>query len=271
MSSTDWNELLARYADGEVSADERRAVEAEIARTPELAGVVKRWQALRACAGRAMAADCAPAGLQTRLCAALRGDTGYAGTRTYKLMTYFAAAAALILLVFFWNRQPSIPNATQAGFQISPERFAETYESCAKKFHEGVKLEGHCPVAAQALLDQTCRDYVVAVPDLREQGYELLGICHCLRHTNVKVTHAYYRSQADPSRVISVFSIDRCMKLGGCKQTECCKTNRQYELAQVKGVSIVHWEEHGGHFAMAGELDSATLANLASGIQIASK
>lgn len=270
MSSTDWNELLARYADGEVSADERRAVEDEIARSPALGRIVDRWRALRDCAGRAMAADCAPAGLQQRLCATLRGDTGYAGTRTYKFVTYFAAAAAVILLALFWNRESSIPNVAQAGFQISPERFAETYESCAKKIHEGVKLEGHCPVAAQALLDQTCRDYVVAVPDLRPQGYELLGICHCLRHTNVKVTHAYYRSQSDPSRIISVFSIDRCMKLGGCK-TECCDTKRQYELAQVKGVSIVHWEEHGGHFAMAGELDSATLANLASGVRVVSR
>lgn len=266
----DWNELLARYADGEVSAAERATVEQRLAASPECADVVHRWRALRRCAGRVAAAGAAPAGLDARVRDSLRQDTGFSGTRVYRLTTAFAAAAALLLLAVFWNRGSANPNVSRAGLLVAPERFVETYEECARKAqHEGVKLEGHCPIAAQALMRTMCRDYMVAVPDLRDAGYELIGICHCLAQENVRATHAFYRNQANPDRVVSVFSVDRCLNLNQCRKQECCKTKRHYEMARVNDVSIMHWEELGGHFAVAGDMETPALAELAAAIQIA--
>lgn len=265
----DLHERLARYADNELDAPERAALEAEIARSPELAAEVARWKALRCCAGRAMRDCCMPAGFEARLRDKVGRAGSFSASRTYKIASVLAVAAAIVLFFVFRSDRanPPRPGVALAGV-VSPARFAEVYESCAKKHHDGVKLESGCAKSAEALATQMCGGYKIAVPDLTSLGFNLAGMCRCLDESGVQALHVYYQSEADPNVLLSLFSISRCTPLAECAKEHCCVTQRDYELTTVHGVSVLRWDERGGHYAIAGELKPEALAELAAGVRV---
>jgi hypothetical protein len=110
---------------------------------------------------------------------------------------------------------------------------------------------------------------VIAVPDLKPLGYNLAGMCRCLDETGVPALHVYYQSETNPNVFLSLFSISRCTPLAECSKQHCGVTQRDYEFSTVHGVTVVRWDERGGHFAMAGELKPDALAELAAGVQVA--
>lgn len=266
----DLHERLARYADNELDASDRAALKSEIARSPELAAEVARWKALRCCAGRVMKDCCVPAAFESKLRDRVGHAGSFSGSRVYRIVSILAAAAAIVLFFVFRSdgTKPVPPGVVQAG-ALSPASFADVYESCAKKHHEGVKLDSGCPLAAQALVNRMCGDYQVAVPDLSAVGYSLAGMCRCLDENGVRAWHVYYQSKSDPSVLLSLFSINRCTPLAECSKTHCCVTQRDYELSAVKGVTVLRWDEPAGHFAMVGELKPEALEELAAGVKIA--
>jgi hypothetical protein len=267
----DLHEKLARYADNELDAPERAALESEIARSPELAAEVARWKALRCCAGRAMRDCCVSASFEARLRDKVGRAGSFSGSRTYKVASVLAVAAAIILFFVFRSPRPSAPRPgiALAGV-VSPERFADVYESCAKKHHDGVKLESACAKSAEALATQMCCGYQVAVPDLTSLGYNLAGMCRCLDESGVHALHVYYQSEADPNVLLSLFSVSRCTPLAECSKSHCCVTQRDYEFSSVHGVTVLRWDERGGHYAMASEQKPEALAELAAGVRVAS-
>jgi hypothetical protein len=269
--SQDLHEQLARYADNELDARERGELEARIAESPELAAEVERWKALRCCAGRAVRDCCVPAAFAARLRDKVNHAGSFSGSRFYRIATVLAAAAAIVLFVVFRTNRPenARPGVMQAGV-LSPAALVEVYESCAKKHHEGVKLEKiGCTKSAEALATQVCRGYTVVVPDLTPLGYSLAGMCRCMDDTGVPGLHVYYQNNSDPKELLSVFSISRCTPLKNCAKSHCCVTERDYEVTTIHGVSVLRWDERGGHFALAGELKPEALTRLAAGVQIA--
>ena len=264
------HEQLARYADNELEAQERAALEARIAGSPELAAEVERWKALRCCAGRAVK-DCRVSpGFEARLRDKVNLAGSFSGSRVYRISTVLAAAAAILLLAIFARNRPNGagPGVAQAG-ALTPAQFVGVYESCAKKHHEGVKLESCCTKEAEALALQGCNGYKIVVPNLEPLGYKLKGMCRCLDETGVPALHVYYECEAHPELLLSVFSISRCTPLSGCAKSHCCDTQRDYERTTIHGVSVLRWDERGGHFALAGELKPEALEKLAAGVQIA--
>lgn len=270
MNSNDRHELLARYADGELEAPERNALESELAGSAEERAVVERWQALRRCAKRAVAGDALPAGLAGRVREAVTADRAFSNSRVYRLVSVFAAAAAVLLLAVFYSSRGSIgPGTAVAGMTIDAERFAQIYSHCAKEHHESVALNKYCPVAAQELMDETCRDYRVLVPNLTQQGWDLYGICKCFpKNGPVAGMHVYYRSRDPQPRYLSFFSANRCIDIAGCGKQVCCETQRTYQSAAAAGVNVVKWSEQGGCFVLAGEIKVDELEKLAAGVNV---
>ena len=266
----DLHEQLARYADNELNAQERSELGAQIAGSPELAAEVERWKALRCCAGRAMRECCVSPDFEARLRDKVNHAGSFSGGRVYKIATFLAAAAAIVLFVVFRGDGPNGAGlgVAQAGV-LSPAQIARVFESCAKTHHEGVKLESCCTKAAEAKALQGCNGYKIVVPDLSQLGYKLAGMCRCLDDTGVPALHVYYQNESDPQELLSVFSISRCTPLTGCAKSHCGETQRDYEVTTIHGVSVLRWDERGGHFALAGELKPEVLEKLAVGVQVA--
>ncbi|MBI5865113.1 MAG: zf-HC2 domain-containing protein [Planctomycetes bacterium] len=270
----DLHELLARYADGELSAEDRARVEAELAASADAAAELERWRSLRLAAHRALCDVELPAGVADRIARRVATDRGFAGTRTYRIASFLAVAAAIVLFVVFRSGGPlgRRPGVVQAGAVFGPAAYVDVFENCAKHHHAGVKLEGSCPIAAREAVGRVCGDYRVAVPDLRPIGYELCGICQCFGggcKEGVRGVHAYYQRSGAPDDLISVFSTSACVKFQGCDKIECRQTKRTYELATVRTVTVVRWDESGGHFALVGEKNPKDLEKLAESVQIA--
>src|SRR5262245_36396225 len=125
----DLHEQLARYADNELEPAARAALEAQIEGSPELAAEVARWKALRCCAGRAMRDCCAAPGFEARLRDQIGRAGSFSGSRTYRIASFLAVAAAIVLFLVFRDRHPHSPPTPGLAVAsiVSPDRFAEVY------------------------------------------------------------------------------------------------------------------------------------------------
>jgi len=277
MNSSDVRHLLPRYADGELTVEQRVLVDEALASDESLRADADRWKRLRQCARRALSSESCPQGLRSRVTACLADERRrqQRGNR-WRIGTGVLGLAAAIGMAFIlhpeWSRSAPAGGARQliaSAATVSVDRFTHVYETCAKQSnHAQVQLEGKCPVQAQRRLAQT-ESFKAIVPDLRAEGFELQGICHCLT-PGVHAVHAHFRQSSGSGRALSVFSVDRCLELEGrCKSPTGCGGKRTYQSAEAGGVRVLKWNEPAGTFAVCGEFAEDRLHQLAETVHVA--
>jgi hypothetical protein len=265
---------LADYADGELDPALRREVEALLAKDADAQAEVQRWQALRQAAQRVVINEAVPVNLAARIRSGLRERAAVRVPRLLRLgAAPLAAAAALILAVTVWPSGAATPS-------IKAEGFAGVYRSCGVVHQHDTfavresLMKGGCPMRALCRIKKGAA-FACDVPNVAGCGkYRLVGACECKpRDCTSHVVHVHFRNVEDPSEVISVFAIDRCIHICGKsgKRCENCNTcMRRYEVASVDHVQLVSWRERGASYVLACEkMDQRNLAELADNLRLA--
>ncbi len=270
MSDANRHERLAAYADGELAPELVRDVEQLLDRDASAKAEVERWQALRAAAQRGLDNEPVPAGLESRLLARLRAQSGHRGPRLIRLgAPWLAVAAALILAVTYWP-QGAQATAVEAG------GFAKIYRACAHQHrHDDFRLremkEMNC-AKALAQIRKTV-PFKCDLPDMTACGkFYVDGACVCAPAEGLPVVHVYFRNREDPQHVVSVFIVDRCVKL--CANGEqcggCCGGHRKYVAGKDGDVNVLCWTEKGRSYLLAcGRLDRHQLVAMADNVKLA--
>lgn len=269
--------LLAQYVDRELSPAETAQVEQALTQSDALRAEAERWRRLRLCVNRVVTTEPVPADVRSRLEQSLLAqrsrDRQSRGWRLGVALLASAAAIGLALTLRFQSAR-DVPDGSggpllASAFPVSADRFVAVYEHCAKQNnHTQLALEGPCPIAAQKKISGT-EKFKAVVPDLRAQGFELQGICHCLS-PNLNAVHAHFREKGASGAALSVFSVDRCLQLEGCcRNPRGCGGTRIYELAESKGVRVLKWNDASGSFALCGEFEEGRLQQLAESVRIA--
>jgi len=272
MTPDQARKLLPLLADGELPEADRRALQALLERSPELAEELRRWEALRRCAHRALAAEPAPPALTPRIRAALSRETARRRLQVGGGLLAVAAAA----LLFFWLRgaQRPAPSDLVRPPQVTLVRadaFAQFHRRCAVTNHHR-QYEYDPPSCSEsafaAVAPQTCFRFLI--PDLTADGFELDGVCRCFdRAVDLHVIHAHYVGEHDGQPVVlSVFSVDRLISLGGAAHASRID-GRDYELESADGVNVLKWDEQQSSFAMCSAADADALERLAADVQAA--
>ncbi|MCA9243977.1 MAG: hypothetical protein KDA32_08495 [Phycisphaerales bacterium] len=296
MTFEDAINLMPLYAAGELDADRSAALDALLAESAELRAEFEAWRSLRAATNRALRAEALPAGLHERVMASVStpgaSEPRSKVIRLWPLLAPISLAAAIALAVLIsWpseapqpaapgNSAPQIaqrppdsgnPNIVPAAM-VSPQPFAKVFNYCAEREHhkmEGVPLSTCC-AARDAIAKRATFSGSVLIPDLSSAGFKLDGVCMCcpFRVEDLHVVHAYYR--AEDGRVISLFSLDRPLKLEGADTFKGAL--REYQVARVEGaddvingVCVLAWNDaiRDETFAACGRLSEADLQGLA--------
>lgn len=292
MSRSSFQEMLPTYADGELDPAQAALVEEELRRDPALRDELVRWKKLRECCRRVACCGDVPGELESRLRSQLSINGRALRWRRY-LSTAGLAAAAVILAAVAIPRVSNPGGGSAGGASTasaipvslsSAEPFVKIYRGCAKNHHDAMHLKSPCPVSAtqvvrQALVEQN-RSCKAFVPDLRSAGWQLDGICMCFPRIDcpkgINVVHAFYRRVSDsadePGEILSVFSCNRCVKVGGCGGAgSVCESKRSYEHGEFDGVSLVKWDESGTSFALCSELPVSALEGIAESVKVAAR
>lgn len=274
MTPLEVREKLPIYADGELPPEEHAELERLVAASADLRAEVQRWVALRRCAQRVVLRGETPSGLRSRITAQV------AAARRQRIpfrvaAGLLAAAAGIAAAVFVYQRinQPDAParNTARAGFDVYASQFAMIYRKCALERHDDrFHKHGADPNAARVEL-AAAEGFELLMPDLKAAGYQLAGVCPCFPEKGVRAIHAFYRKQ-DGDRVVSFFSIDRCVSLKQCRPGQCCKKNpnkRVYDMAIDNEVTLVKWDERGRSYAVVGRMSGDELIELATSVDVA--
>jgi anti-sigma factor RsiW len=261
---------IAVFADGELAAPEREALERELAQSGELRDELARWRALRDCASRTLNVRC-PDGLRERV-SHLLVEGRPQPLLAFRWRVSSLAASIAIFLVLSSIAPPAGQrgdNTAVASTLVRPELFTNVFLACAKKSaHNAMALSSACPVSAQDRMRKEFA-YTVLVPDLRPKGYRLEGICRCARVGDACTVHAHFRRISD-NVPVSVFSVSRCVRLQSCcGSPEACGVTRTYQQAHVDGVTVLKWDDCSGSFAFVAELDSPSLRAIADDVRVA--
>lgn len=264
------------YADGELAAQARREFESAMRAFPQLAEEVEQARALRRCLNRVLLSNSLPAGLEARVRENLRRryPAPRGATRLLWPVVGVAAAIALLMLVFQFRGGESggvwsAPAAAMA--EVATSEFAHVHERCAcRERHGPFEYIGHtCPADAQRAYDRNNEAYAVAIPDLIHSGYELDGICECFGDSSISVVHAYYRFPGRRPEIVSIFSLDRHVKLKEGRPLDVDCFGRNYEVGESEGVTVLKWNGKRNSFAVCAYSDADTLLNIAETINIA--
>lgn len=263
---------LAEYADGALDPALRREIEALLARDPEARAEVARWQALRRAAGRAIAGEPVPGGLAERIRRGLRERSARRVPRLLRLgVVPLAAAAAVILAVTVWPQGASATSIEAAGF-------ADVYRRCALTHkHDTFQVRN---AAGEACPRALCRirqkaAFACSVPNVAGCGrFRVEGACTCgPRGCDSHVVHVYFRSVDHPEQVVSVFAVDRRVKLcrkDGAHCPNCSTCRRCYDVASDGEVKLVSWQECGQSYVLVCQrMDERGLTELADGLRMA--
>lgn len=256
MNPADLRKHLAEYADGELPETLRGSIEARLAADRDARDEVERWQALRRCAGRALDSEPVPPGLEARIRATLRVHSSPGRRRVLHLGTSgLAVAAALLLTVFVW---PQGAEATSIGAAYLADQhrasaltrradlFGVRRGMSWKKFDRLRKEGDFGQIAAHASF--RCR-----VPSMLAQGYRLQGACEYVRGDRTRVVHAYFRCLEAGGNTMSLFVMDRCVRLcsEGGKPGHCCHGDRrEYHVARHGKYTLIAWVQDGRTYVL---------------------
>lgn len=266
---------LPVHADGELPEGLRPALEAHLAECENCAAAVGRWQALRQCARRTLEAASLPAGLEQRVRGGLAPAPVSRRYRIIRIAAVFTAAAAIIavsVIVQSRGRSGSAPPSVVQLTPVSAEQFAMIHDVCTigrehahDAFHKAGKSIDR---VSDALAGE--HDFKVLVPNLKDYGYELAGVCGCFPLKGIEVVHAAYRKDQPTLAGISVFSLDQDVKLTECGTQSDGVTGRKYDVACIAdGVTVLKWTEQSGNFAFCSKMAPEQLRKIADSVDVA--
>lgn len=274
MTPSEARDLIPAYADGELDAARRTALEGHLAADPGLRAEVQHWQALRRCAQRGISATTVPDGLAERVRARLRAkaDVPRRRPRVYRLgLSGLAAAAALVAGVTLWPRGA-------VARPVEARGFADIHRVCALlNHHDTLGVRGGQAQADFAPTDggvavarlRTRAAMTGAVPDLSRRGLQLVGACTCSPCPELRVVHAYFRSEQ--GEIISVFAADGPIALCAAGRVCPCCTHgeRRYRSSCEGEVSVVCATVNNSSFVLVGTGRGARgLMDLAEGLPL---
>lgn len=271
MNTRQAREHLPLYVDGELDPQVAADLEEQLAESAELRDELERWRSLKRCAHRVFMTPSVPLTLGDDIRAELGRPRLVAGRRPVRWFSSITALAAAIVLMFVWISSRTPGESTLA---VAAERFAEIYRKCAVETNhdpEGFGKMGDL-AAAQAKLAQR-KPYAVLLPDLRERGFQLDGVCECFHVTGVDVVHAHYRKAGAEPAFVSIFSIGRKVRLTGGPCGSPARPERQphqYEYARARDVQVCKWNEAESSYAFCGQMETAQLRELADSVTVAS-
>lgn len=290
MNCTEARRHLAVFADDELSSPLREQIAAHLADCSQCRNEAAAWRELRGATARRHASITAPAGLRERVAAALRQprvvsrERRPSGGRWRILIAGLAAAASFGIMVTvayqtFWDstiraHHNGASSANQAAF--SPDLLASVYERCAcKDQHNELHYAGEDAKQEEIKLC-AAQQFAVAVPDLKSSGFQLAGVCECPPGQKSPVVHAYYRSTADATQFISLFSFKQRIRIETCSSSmgRCgSRDTRSYEsyADETAKVALLKWDEGGNSYVLCGELSRDALQAIADQIKIPSR
>lgn len=274
MTPSDARDLIPAYADGELDAARRTALEGDLAADPGLRAEVQRWQALRRCAQRGINAVSVPDGLAERIRARLRAEAGGPRhrPRAYRLgLSGLAAAAVLVAGFTLWPRGA-------VARPVEARGFADIHRVCALLNHHdtlgvrgGHALADFTPTGGGVAVAQlrTRAAMTAAVPDLSGRGLQLVGACTCSPCPELRVVHAYFRSEQ--GEMVSLFAADSPIALCAAGRVCPCCTHgdRRYRSSSEGEVSVVCATVNNTSFVLVGAGRGArNLMDLAEGLPL---
>jgi len=265
-------EHLPVHADGELTADLRATADAHLTACQSCRDQFERWRTLRRCARRVVATEALPDNLERQVRARLRRPV--VRGRQLPLFAIGLAAAAVVVFVvaFYWPRDAAGPHTSGDTMAVTAEELAAVYLKCAVEHrHDADTCRDLAPDAAAKLLARKV-GFEPLVPDLAAEGYFLDGACQCLRLSGAKAIHVYYRSEISADQVVSLFSVDRPVKLeaeDACNAASPCGSKRVYETGRVQNISVAKWVERGNTFALCAQMDRDALLQLADSPSLA--
>ncbi|MEW6198724.1 MAG: zf-HC2 domain-containing protein [Planctomycetota bacterium] len=274
MTPSEARDLIPAYADGELDAARRNALEGHLAADCDLRLEVQRWQGLRRCTQRGISTTTVPDGLAERVRARLRAEAGRPRyhPRVYRLgLSGLAAAAALVAGVTLWPRGA-------VARPVEARGFADIHRVCALlNHHDTLGVRGGQAQADFAPTDggvavarlRTRAAMTGAVPDLSRRGLQLAGACTCSPCPELRVVHAYFRSEQ--GEIISVFAADGPIALCAAGRVCPCCTHgeRRYRSSCEGEVSVVCATVNNSSFVLVGTGRGARgLMDLAEGLPL---
>lgn len=268
MNESDIDDLLIPYADGELPADQRVAVEAYLAENAEPREQVERWRALRQTAHRALRPEGLPAGLPARVAANLARERGRVVRQRLMSGGIMSAAAAVLIAVIIWKAGGEGVTRTQLdleGLQVSPVAFKKYHDSCGEwEGHDVLRVAGE---SQQNILSETqgILEYIPLIPDLTSQGYRLDGACVCMKIGSSTAIHARYQNLKNPNEFVSVILISERISLAGSPRPGDGdgKYRRYYQVASEGLLNIVKWNGPHITYALCGRMSVEKLRSLA--------
>jgi anti-sigma factor RsiW len=272
---TDIHRLLAEYADGELSAEQRAQVEALLREQPEYATAVERWRALRRSAGRAVHEAAVPAGLAERIRSGLAEAEQPAAAhgggpiiRLYRFGAFGLAAAAVLMIAVFMR--PDNAGAAD-GVTVEARGFADVYRNCALQHqHDIFNLNNVTPNVRLATLEDRAA-VAYDIPDLAKAGFHVAGACKCPPKPDLPALHVHFRTNEAPPRVVSVFVIDCKMVMceDGRPCDRCPHGCRKYLTARQDDLALLSLKYQDHSFVFCGQMPAHELTTLVDDLHVA--
>lgn len=254
------NELRDRFAD-QVGGESERRRQGEPESPPGAEGAgraeAERWQAVRRCVKRVLDGTPVPAGLAARVRSRLYRPPARWWPRLAALgLPGLGLAAGVALALVFWP----------AGAVASVEAggLAAVFRRCAvERRHDAYGLRAVLPAEALQQLRQRAA-LAGGVPDVTACGFHVDGACNCGPGGPGSALHVYFRCDQSDRRVVSVFVLERPLRLcsRGCACAGCAPGGRSYRQAVDGDVTVLSWNEGGRGYAVCARMGAEELAGL---------
>lgn len=273
MNRSQPTDLPARYVDGELPPEQAAEFEHALAADEMLRSQIERWRQVRAAAQRGFESPAGASALRGRVLKQL-AEQRRKSRRPYFIgvLTLTAVAAAWLLLTPIRQTLWNSPSHTAADrlpvVQISISTFANAYRKCSQDPVDGRQYAGRPAAELRKTLTQEA-GFPVLVAEL--PGYSIAGICRCFGDRQVHVVAVHYAAKSAQPAHVTLFSLDHPFKTDPPGQAVPFAHHQQHpmELASADSVSLLTWNERGGHYALCGEANSQTLERLAESVNVA--
>lgn len=269
---------IGAFADGELEIQQNLEALEHLNMCPRCAARVEEIAGLRATLVRIYGRMHAPQALRERLQRSLETQpatpprTGQVPSLTRprrRLTVPLGVAAGLVLVASLWpglTRTHPRPGTVTvvAGRAVADIR--EQHRQCTRSGgagHHAADLPREVGPIAERLSEEF--KLVVIAPDLSGRGFELVGADRCGIQGR-RGAHVLYRSRADATLMLSVFTVPRIATLGsgGGDLAE-----EAYLVSTDEPLGVVAWHAGRQTYALCGALSEARLLDLAGGSRTA--